>query len=127
MGDGVLPCENRVQAGCKNGGTDCENMDAGCKNGGTRLQSGMCLCPKPFYGDLCQKRLCGQYVEVKEPSTALYKRLALATPLLTRYQIIYRTRYTSATKCREDLEMGQRRQGDVVGWIHSEDEPENLK
>merc|ERR550534_571995 len=103
-----FPCINNVPVVVK------------CENGGTRNPLGQCLCPRPFYGDRCQKRLCKQYVEVKEPSRALYKRLALATPLLTRYQIIYRTRYTAATKCREDLDMGQGRQGDVVDWIDSD-------
>ena len=54
--NGGTECENRVQTGCGNGGTECENREALCKNGGSRLKSGECLCPKPFYGDQCQKR-----------------------------------------------------------------------
>ena len=52
--DGVLSCEN---VGCENGMLPCQKRATGCENGGTRLQSGQCLCPRPFYGDQCQKRL----------------------------------------------------------------------
>ena len=35
-----------------------------CENGGTRNPLGQCVCPRPFYGDRCQKRCVISFISL---------------------------------------------------------------